>query len=121
VPPAAAKKKEKEFFGDTPNPGKGLRPLHSLLIRCMCRNKKEQEFFGDLLLYPPDVQPQTPAKGFAPFTSLPAENVYRKYTNPRIPAGGLRPLHPLFYPCFEGGELLFLLAVLLTDLIEVCA
>jgi hypothetical protein len=26
APPAAAKK---EFFGDTPNPGKGLRPLHS--------------------------------------------------------------------------------------------
>ena len=25
-PPTAAKK---EFFGDTPNPGKGLRPLHS--------------------------------------------------------------------------------------------
>ncbi len=27
-PPTAAKK-EKEFFGDTPNPGKGLCPLHS--------------------------------------------------------------------------------------------
>jgi hypothetical protein len=24
-----AAKKKKEFFGDTPNPGKGLRPLHS--------------------------------------------------------------------------------------------
>src|SRR6266700_2859926 len=25
-------KREKEFFGDTPNPGKGLRPLHSCLF-----------------------------------------------------------------------------------------
>jgi hypothetical protein len=25
-----AAKEEKRFFGDTPNPGKGLRPLHSL-------------------------------------------------------------------------------------------
>ncbi len=27
-PPAAARR-EKEFFGDTPNPGIGLRPLHA--------------------------------------------------------------------------------------------
>ena len=33
MPPTAAKK-EKEFFGDTPNPGKGLRPLHSCFVRC---------------------------------------------------------------------------------------
>jgi len=25
-----SKKRKKEFFGDTPNPGKGLCPLHSL-------------------------------------------------------------------------------------------
>jgi hypothetical protein len=29
LPPAAARE-VKEFFGDTPNPGKGLCPLHSL-------------------------------------------------------------------------------------------
>ena len=42
---------------------------------------------------------------------------------PRTPSGGLRPLHPhnLFYSCFEGFELLFLLTVLFTDLIEVFA
>jgi len=28
-PPAAASEREKEFFGDTPNPGKGPRPLQS--------------------------------------------------------------------------------------------
>jgi hypothetical protein len=36
LPPAAAKRK-REIFGDTPHPGKGLRPLHSWF---------EKEVFG---------------------------------------------------------------------------
>ena len=65
--------------------------------------------------------PRTPSGGFAPCTPLTAENVYRKYNNPRIPSGWLTPSAILFYPCFEGFELLFLLAVLLTHLVEVFA
>src|SRR5260370_10592715 len=74
VPPAAAKR-EKGFFGDTPNPGKGLRPLHSYLIRCL-RRLKGKRGFRDALLHPPDARPRTPAKdsvfctpiSFLPFT-----------------------------------------------------
>src|SRR5260370_42272791 len=61
VPPAAAKR-EKGFFGDTPNPGKGLRPLHSYLIRCLRRLKGTRGFWG-ALLHPPYALPPPPANG----------------------------------------------------------
>jgi len=44
LPPAAAKK-EKGFFGDTPNPGKGLRPLHSLPIERILSSSSSIDFF----------------------------------------------------------------------------
>ena len=43
--PTAAER-EKEFFGDTPNPGRGLRPLHSCFVRCLRRRKGKRSFSG---------------------------------------------------------------------------
>src|SRR5260370_27415709 len=46
--------------------------------------------------------PRTPLGGFAPCTPLTAENVYRKYNNPRIPSGWLTPPAPPILPLLRG-------------------
>jgi hypothetical protein len=74
-PPAAAKVK-KEFCGDTPHPGKGLRPLHSLLNTTKESSKRCL----------------STGKGFHPLHS--SLNATKESSKRCLSTGkGLRPLH----------------------------